>query len=178
MISSVSNQNQARRDVLLALFSALAIGVHTLEVCLPSPLPWLRLGVANILTLCALFLFGGRAAWMVTFTRIGLSGLLLGTLFSPTFFLSLAGGVAATALMTAGHAIAGRHLSPVGISLLGAAGHVHGQLLVAGWLLQHAGLWHLLPFLLLLALATGTVNGLAAAWLLERLTPAKALPSS
>jgi len=169
MTFSAADREKSRREVLLALFSALAIGVHTLEVLLPSPLPWLRLGLANILTLCALFLFGGRAAWMVTLTRIGMGGLLLGTFFSPTFFLALAGGVIATALMTFGRTIAGKHLGPVGISLLGAAGHVLGQLLVAGWLLQHAGLWHLLPYLLLLAVATGTMNGLAADLLLERL---------
>lgn len=169
MTFSAAERHQTRREVQLALFSALAIGVHTLEVLLPSPLPWLRLGLANILTLCALFLYGGRAAWLVTFTRIGIGSLLLGTLFSPTFFLALAGGTIATALMTTAHVLAGCRLSPVGVSLLGAVGHVFGQLLVAGWLLQHDGLWRLLPLLLMLGLVTGTINGLAANLLLQRL---------
>lgn len=169
MISSVAERARARREVVLALFSALAIGVHALEVLMPSPLPWLRPGLANILTLCALFLYGGRAAWLVTLTRIGIGSLLLGTFFSPTFFLALGGGLAATTLMTAGRFVAGARLGPVGISVLGATGHVLAQLLLAGWLLHHAGLWRLLPILLLLALVTGALNGLAADLLLERL---------
>lgn len=169
MTFSATEHTRARREVVLALFSALAIGVHALEVLMPLPLPWLRPGLANILTLCALFLYGTRAAWLVTLTRIGIGSLLLGTLFSPTFFLALSGGLVATALMTFAHTIAGKHLGPVGVSVLGAAGHVLAQLLMAGWLLHHVGLWRLLPFLLILSLVTGTINGLVADLLLERL---------
>jgi heptaprenyl diphosphate synthase len=169
MISSATERIQTRREVVLALFSALAIGVHALEVLMPLPLPWLRPGLANILTLCALFLYGTRAAWLVTLTRIGIGSLLLGTLFSPSFFLALSGGLTATALMTLARAVAGDRLSPIGVSVVGASGHVIAQLSMAGWLLQHAGLWRLLPFLLLLALVTGTINGVVADLLLERL---------
>lgn len=153
----------------MALFSALAIAVHTFEALLPSPLPWLRPGLANILTLCALLLFGGRAAWLVAITRICLGSFLLGTLFSPAFFLSLAGGLVGTGFMITARAVAGSRFGPVGISVSGATGHVLGQLAMAGLLLRHAGLWHLLPPLLLLALASGTFNGIVAALLLERL---------
>ena len=61
-----------RRRIFLALFAALAVALHTLEALLPSPAPWFRLGFANILTLAALFLYGGRAAWAVTLTRMGI----------------------------------------------------------------------------------------------------------
>ena len=169
MTFSAAERTRARREVVLALFSALAIGVHALEVLMPLPLPWLRPGLANILTLCALFLYGCRAAWLVTLTRIGSGSLLLGTLFSPTFFLALSGGLVATALMTLARTVAGTRLGPVGISVLGATGHILAQLMVAGWLLQHAGLWRLLPILLVLALVTGTINGLVADLFLERL---------
>jgi heptaprenyl diphosphate synthase len=157
-----------RRRVFLALFAALAVALHTLEALLPSPAPWFRLGFANILTLVALFLYGGRAAWTVTLTRVGVGALVLGSLFGPGFFLSLGGGLLATALMTAAHRLAGRHLGPVGISALGAAGHATGQMLVA-WLLlvRHPGLWSLFPFFLLFSLGTGIANGVAADLLLE-----------
>lgn len=159
-----------RRRIFLGLFVALAVALHTLEALLPSPAPWFRLGFANILTLAALFLYGGRAAWTVTLMRIGVGSLLLGNLFSPGFFLSLAGGMLATALMTVTRRLFGRRIGPVGVSALGAAGHTAGQLLVA-WLLlvRHDGLWTLLPFFLLFALGTGIANGVAADLLLELL---------
>ena len=135
---------RTRRRIFLALFAALAVALRTFEYLLPSPAPWFRLGFANILTLAALFRYGGRAAWAVTLARVAIGSLVVGSLFSPGFFLSLAGGVCAVALMSGAHALAGRLLGPVGISVLGAVGHVSGQRAVA-WLLRvrSAGPWHL-----------------------------------
>jgi heptaprenyl diphosphate synthase len=159
-----------RRRIFLALFVALAVALHTLEALLPSPAPWFRLGFANILALAALFLYGGRAAWIVTLARIGVGSLFLGNLFSPGFLLSLSGGILSTALMTTSQRTFGRLIGPVGVSVLGAAGHAFGQMLVA-WLvlIRHDGLWNLFPFFLLFALGTGIANGVAADLLLELL---------
>jgi uncharacterized membrane protein len=173
MISSVAEPlplSQARRRIFLALFTALAVALHTFEFLLPSPAPWFRLGMANILTLVALFLFDGRAAWTLALTRIGVGSLVLGQLLSPGFFLSLAGGVSSTALMTLGHRLWPERLGPIGISTLGSAGHALGQMTLA-WLLlvRHPGLWNLFPYLLLAALLTGICNGLAAELLLGML---------
>lgn len=171
-LSAVDPQDLAnsRRRVFLALFAALAVAVHTLELLLPNPLPWFRLGLANILGLTALFCYGVRALWAVTLARILLSGLLFGRLFSPGFFLSLGGGLLACSLMSAVYTLGERRIGPVGVSLFGAFGHVIGQLLVA-WLLivQHAAIWTLLPFFLFFALASGIVNGLAGVALLRAL---------
>ncbi len=159
-----------RRRIFLALFTALAVALHTLEFLLPSPAPWFRLGFANTLTLTALFLYGPRAAWGVSLARIFIGSLVVGNLFSPGFLLSLSGGVVATALMTLSHLLCGRFIGPVGVSALGAVGHAGGQMLVA-WLIlvRHPGLWQLFPFFLLFALGTGIANGVAADLLLELL---------
>jgi heptaprenyl diphosphate synthase len=160
----------ARRRIFLALFTALAVALHSLEFLMPSPAPWFRLGFANILTVTALCLLGARAAWWVTLGRILIGSFFLGRFFSPGFFLALAGGVSATALMSAAHSLCGRRLGPIGLSVLGACAHAIGQLGVA-WLLlvRHQGLWLLLPFLLLAALLTGILNGTAADLLLASL---------
>lgn len=159
-----------RRRIFLALFSALAIALHSIEFLLPSPLPWFRLGIANILALVALFLYDGRAAWSVNMTRILVASLFLGTFLSPRFFLSLSGGILATAAMIGSRQIAGDRIGPVGVSVLGAVGHALGQLLCARWLLvRHDGLWYLLPVILLLSVIAGILNGLIADYLLERL---------
>lgn len=160
----------ARRRVFLALFAALAVAVHTLEALLPAPAPWFRLGFANILTLTALFLYGGSGAWSVTLARIGLGSLLLGNLFAPGFFLSLAGGSLATALMTLARRLGGVSIGPVGVSVVGAVGHAAGQMLIA-WLLlvRHDGIWRIFPFFLLASLLTGIANGLVADRVLQLL---------
>lgn len=170
---------RCRRQIFLSLFIALAVALNTLEFMLPSPAPWFRLGFANILTLVALYLFGGRAAWTVALARILVGSLLLGRLFSPGFFLSLGGGVLATALMTGGRALAGERLGPIGASLLGAAGHASGQLVIA-WLLlvRHSALWSLYPPLLLFALCTGLFNGIAADALIGMLRRHRSFSSS
>jgi heptaprenyl diphosphate synthase len=173
MISSADDNEilaQTRRRVFLALFTTVAVGLHALETLWPSPAPWFRLGLANILTLVALFLYGGRAAWTVSLGRVAIGSLLLGRLFAPGFWLSLGGTVLATAIMILAHRLAPRRLGPIGVSALGAAGHAFGQILVA-WLLliRHVGLWQLFPLLLLLAVVAGSLTGWVAAVLLERL---------
>ncbi|PLX98303.1 MAG: hypothetical protein C0623_13350 [Desulfuromonas sp.] len=183
MTSSVVDPNRLateRRRVFLALFSALAIALHTIEFLLPSPTPWFRLGLANIFALIALFLYDGRAAWSVTLTRIVVSSLFLGTFISPRFFLSLSGGVLATLAMITGRKLAGERIGAVGVSVLGAAGHTFGQMICA-WLLlvRHDGLWYLLPILLLMAVVAGVINGFVADALLRSLRrhPAFAEPA-
>lgn len=159
-----------RRRVFLALFTALAVAMHALEALWPAPAPWFRLGLANILTLVALFLYGGGAAWTVSLTRVAIGSLLLGRLFTPGFWMALGGAVLATAAMVAARRLAPRRLGPVGVSVIGASGHALGQLGVA-WavLIRHPGVWQLWPVLLLAAVVAGVLTGWAAAVLLERL---------
>lgn len=173
MTSSVADQvalEQVRQRVFLALFIALAVALHTFEALLPNPLPWFRIGLANILALTALFLYGIRALWIVSMARILVGSLLLGNLFSPGFLLSISGGVLASALMTLGFWLCRPQIGPVGVSVLGALGHAGGQLLIA-WLLlvRHPSIWLMLPFFLLFSLISGIVNGLVADYLLESL---------
>jgi heptaprenyl diphosphate synthase len=161
---------RVRRRVFLALFIALAVALHTFEALLPNPLPWFRLGLANILALTALFIYGVRELWIVSVARILVGSLILGNLFSPAFLLSLSGGLLATLLMATGYRLWPGKIGPVGVSVLGALGHAGGQLLIA-WLLiiRHPSIWLMLPFFLLFSLISGIVNGLAADLLRESL---------
>lgn len=161
---------QVRRRVLLALFVALAVALHTVEVLLPNPVPWFRIGLANILALTALFSYGIEALWIVSISRIVIGSLLLGSLFSPGFLLSMGGGLVATTMMSLSFRLWQGKIGPVGVSVVGALGHVTGQLLIA-WLvvIRHPSIWMLLPFFLLFAMISGIINGLAADYLLESL---------
>ncbi len=161
---------RARRRVFLALFTAIAVTLHVLETLLPTPVPWLRLGLANIMTLTALSLYDGRAAWTVSLGRVGLGALLLGRLFGPGFWLAIAGAIVATSAMIIAYRVAGRQLSPIGISTIGAAGHAVGQILAARLLIiQHEAIWQILPLFLFFTIVSGIVTGWLAAGLLEQL---------
>jgi len=77
----------------IALLSAYAVGLHGLESLLPSPVPWLKFGLANIITLITLMLYGFRPAIMVTLIRVLISSLFTGTFPGPAFLLSLGAGL-------------------------------------------------------------------------------------
>ncbi len=161
---------RARRQVFLALFIAIAVILHALETLLPTPVPWLRLGLANVMTLAALYLYDSRAAWSVSLARIGIGSLLLGRLFSPGFWLALAGAIVATSAMIVMYRVAGRRLSPIGISTIGAAGHALGQILAARLLvIQHEAIWQILPLFLFFTVFSGVLTGWLAAGLLGQL---------
>lgn len=161
---------RARRKVFLALFIAVAVTLHALETLLPTPVPWLRLGLANIMTLTALYLYDSRAAWTVSLARVGIGALLLGRLFSPGFWLALSGTIVATSAMIVMYRVARRRLSPIGISAVGAAGHALGQVVTAQLLVvQHPAIWQIFPIFLLFTILSGVLTGGLAAALLEQL---------
>jgi heptaprenyl diphosphate synthase len=161
---------RARRQVFLALFIAVAVTMHALETLLPTPVPWLRIGLANIMTLAALYLFDGRAAWTVSLARVGMGSLMLGRLFSPGFWLALSGTIVATSAMIVVYRLAARRMSPIGISAVGAAGHALGQILAARLLvIQHPAIWKIFPLFLCFTVFAGILTGWLACGLLEQL---------
>ncbi len=154
------SMHQTRDLVLLSLLVALAIAVRGLEALIPNPLPWVRLGLANIMTLLAILLFGLKAGLLLTILRVLIASLIFGTFLSPTFLLSLASGIASTIVMGLGNRY-GRHLfSPVGLSVLGAVTHSAVQLLIAyALIIRQIQIVYLFPILALIAILTGCFNG-------------------
>lgn len=159
-----------RRLVYLSLLLAMATALHLLEGLfpIPLPLPGVKLGLANIITLLVLYLYDLRAGLTVALARVLLGSLLGGTFLAPGFFLALSGAVISTLLM----ALLIKKtvcFSPIGISLAGAVGHNLGQLLMASLLLQNQAIFYYLPFLLLTSIPTGLVTGTLLQGLLTRL---------
>ena len=151
-------------DHRIAWLAALAISIHVMESALPSPLPGLKPGLANVITIAVLLQFGwGAAAW-VSLLRVLGGSLLLGTFLSPTFMLSLAGAACSIGILWLAWRMPGRGFGPVGYSILAALAHMTGQFTLA-WLLfiPHSALWRLFPLLITAALLFGIVNGIIAA---------------
>jgi heptaprenyl diphosphate synthase len=158
----------SREDHRIAALAALAIGLQVLEAGLPSPVPGIKPGLANCVTLVALLAMGWRAAAAVTLLRVVGTALLMGTLLSPGFWLSLAGGLAALAVLAPLASGFPRHIGPVGLSIAAALAHTTAQFLLAwGVVIPHPQLPLLLPPLLLAALVTGTVTGILTASVLD-----------
>ncbi len=101
----------------MAIMVALGVILHRLEALLPLPSPWIKLGLANLMTLVALVFLGFKKAVIVTFLRVVLGSILDGTFLGPTFFLSLVGGIAAILIMGMLYKAGKNHMSLIGISI-------------------------------------------------------------
>jgi heptaprenyl diphosphate synthase len=152
------------RARFLALLT-LAIGLHVFESAIPSLGPWFKPGLANIMTLVALVMLGPRAAFAVAIGRVLVGSFLIGTVLTPTFFISLAGSLsAALVMLIAWRLIPG--ISLIGVSLVGALAHMCAQIVTVESLFIHQqAIYYLLPPLLLLSCATGWINGALATYI-------------
>jgi len=167
-----------REDHRIAWLTALAITIHIAEAALPSPLPGIKPGLANVVTIVALLEYGWTTAAWVALLRVLIGSLLMGTFLSPTFLLSLSGALASIAALRIATWLPGRGFGPVGYSLLAALAHMAAQFFTAYWVfIPHAGLFHLLPVLMTAALLFGIVSGLIAQLALHGLrSPEARLP--
>lgn len=157
-----------REDHLIAWLSALAITIHLAESALPSPVPGLKPGLANVITLAVLVRFGFRMAVWVSLLRVLVGSLLLGTFLSPTFLLSLGGALGSLGVLGLAYALPGRPLGPLGYGVLAAMAHMGAQFWVAYTLfLPHPALFGLLPILMTAAVIFGTLSGTIAAVMLR-----------
>lgn len=148
--------------------AAFAIGLAVIEAGIPSPLPGVKPGLANIVTLIVLARYGFRAAAWVSLLRVVGGSLLLGNFLAPGFFLSLGGALASLAALGLSASLPSRWFGAVTHSVLAALAHIGGQLALAYfWLIPHAGLFYLVPIFAAAALLFGTVNGLIAAQFIE-----------
>lgn len=157
-----------QRDALVAGFAALAIAIHILEAAFPSPLPGVKPGLANVVTVVVFVRWGWRMAAAVAILRILVGSLLVGSFLSPTFLMSASGGVAALAALGVVALLPGRAVGALGASILAALAHMGTQLTVAYALfIPHTALFGLVPPLMTASLIFGTVSGMIAATVVE-----------
>lgn len=155
-------------DHRIARLAAFAIGLSVAEAVIPSPLPGVKPGLANIVTLVVLQRLGMRAALWVSLLRVVAGSLILGTFLSPSFVLSLSGALASLAVLAVLRHLPGSWFGPVSLSIGAAYAHFAGQLAVVyAWLMPHPGILYFVPVFAAAALFFGTLNGLAAARLLD-----------
>ena len=158
-----------RELTVCAMLVALALALSYLESFFPLslviPLPGVKLGLANVVTLFALYALGPGQAVLIVLGRWFLGAMFAGNINALLF--SLLGGAAALAMMML--LSRGRRLSIYGVSIGGAAAHNCGQVAAAVWTLGNTAPLYYLPVLLGVSLGTGTLTGVIAAGLFRGL---------
>lgn len=159
-------------DHHVARMAAVALGLTVLESAIPSPLPGVKPGLANIVTLIVLARYGWRVAAWVSLLRVVAGSLLFGNFLTPGFFLSFTGALCSLLVLAGTQHLPVRWFGAVSHSIYAAFAHAAGQMAVVYlWLIPHSGILYLVPIFATAALVFGTVNGLIAARFLEESPP-------
>ncbi|MBD5465459.1 MAG: Gx transporter family protein [Lachnospiraceae bacterium] len=159
---------KTKKIVTLGMFTAVALTIFVVESYFPPivPIPGIKMGLANVVTLLMLFLYDERDSFAVLLLRIILGSIFTGQAVS--FFYSLSGGIACFFIMAVFHRIF-RGKYSILVSMLGAVFHNLGQMAAALALLRTSGVLFYLPVLMLSALLTGFFTGCVALGLSRRL---------
>ena len=166
-LASRESEFGPRRIARLGVLLSMALVCAILEGFIPGIiLPGMRLGLANVVLLFVLYVYGFKDGLLLAVLKAVLAGALRGSLFSMGGYMALMGTLLSFFGMALLHYTI-RRLSVIGVSIAGALLHVCGQILVAYWFLGEAILGYL-PWLLLFAFASGTLVGILVHVLLKR----------
>lgn len=155
----------AKKVARMGVFVALAMIFSYIEVLIPFHfgIPGVKLGIANIVTVTALYLFTSKEAFGISMLRIFLMGILFGN--GVSLLYSLAGGVLSFFVMWLGKK--SNWFSIMGISIAGAVFHNVGQILAAFFILQNTKIFGYLPVLLMAGIVTGGLIGVVTKQVLQ-----------
>ncbi len=146
----------------IALLGACALFLSTLEFLIPKPIPFMRLGLANLPILVSLSFLSPGEILLLTFVKILGQGLINGTLFSYVFLFSAAGSAASALVMMGTYRLFGGRMTLTGVSVLGALASNCVQLLISRYLIFGEGAWLLAPPFLIIGTASSIILGLFA----------------
>lgn len=155
------------RVAYFGVFTALALIFSYVESLIPINfgIPGVKLGLANLITLIALYKMSVKEAFLISIARVILSGFIFGNLFAILY--SLAGGLLSLAIMT--WFKRSNKFSIYGISMAGGVFHNVGQLMMAILVIESVTIAGYLPVLLVSGLLTGLVIGVVSGETLKRI---------
>ena len=154
---------ETRKLTIVSMLLALSVVLNIVESTIPligNMIPGVKLGLANIIVLFAIYMFSFKEAMYISIGRVFLVGIIRTGLFGVTFFLSLAGAVLSTIMMF----LFSRYtkLSIIGVSIIGAITHSIGQILMAIIIVKTVNVIFYLPFILFFSIITGIIVGTIA----------------
>lgn len=149
-----------RKATLVAFLTALSAVLSVIDSLIPKPLPMLKLGLANVVTLVLVMEDRPLPAFEVAFFRTLVAALLMGTAFSFTHLMSLSGAIASVAVSWIAVKALKDKVSAVGVSVAGAFAAVAAQgAVVAAFFGADRGTMLLLSYFVWFALAMGVLTG-------------------
>lgn len=155
------------RVAYFGVFTALALIFSYVETLIPINfgIPGVKLGLANLITLIALYKMSVKDAYLISIVRVVLSGFIFGNLFSILY--SLAGGLLSITFMALFKK--SDRFSVYGVSMAGGVFHNVGQLIMAMLVVESVTIAGYLSVLLIAGLLTGFVIGIVSGELLKRI---------
>lgn len=163
---------KTRKMVYMALLSAIAIVLHIVETALQLPLPaGMKLGLANIISLVVIELYGVKEMFIVNFFRVIISSLMTGIFMSYPFFISCGGVLLSSLALAMIKKLT--DLPIVSTSIIGAVFHNIGQVLVVAYLLSSQAIMSYVFILLASSIPTGIFTGMTAIQILKRVKKEK-----
>ena len=161
-----------KKMVILSLLVSQALVLHVIErmIPVPIPVPGIKLGLANVISLFTIIIFGWKEAALVVFLRT-----ILGSFFGggvSSFLYSFAGGMISTIVMALLYKYFKKVFSIIAISVVGAVFHNIGQILIASMVVSNVNLFFYLPVLLISAVITGIFIGMTVQYTMKPLQTA------
>ncbi len=153
----MGRNRRTRKLVILSVLLSISIVLSIVERFIPFSVTGAKLGLANIVTLIVMYLYGEKDAFLLLVLRVLLVGLLSGSFGAPTFFLSVSGGITAIVVMVLLKQV--RSLSIVSVSLMGSLGHSVGQIAMAMLITETLTLVYYFPVIFLVSIPTGIFVG-------------------
>ena len=149
------------KTAYFGVFTSLALILSYVETLIPISfgIPGIKLGLANLVIVIVLYTYGGKEAFLLSVTRILLSGFLFGNL--SMILYSMAGGIFSLAIMVLLRRTGG-------FSIPGGVFHNIGQLLLAMMIVETYQVWYYFPVLLVSGLVTGLLIGIVSSEVLKR----------
>lgn len=147
---------------LIPFLAAMCFFLSAVEYAVPKPLPFMRIGFANLPIIFALFKLPACDVAFLVLLKVAGQGIISGTLFSYVFVFSAAGSISSALCMFAAKRLGGKRITAVGIGLAGALGNNCAQIAVARILLFGESTRYIAPLLLASGLASGLALGIFA----------------
>ncbi len=163
--------NKTRKIVTIGLLVSLGLILHFVESMIPMSyiIPGAKLGLANIVSLIGLVLFGFNGGLLILLLRVLIGSIMAGTFMTINFYLSFTGGLLGYFVMVLIYLLFKDKFSLVGVSVAGATFHNMGQIIIAYYIIDNPGIFYYLPYLILLAIPTGIGVGLVTHFSIEYL---------
>lgn len=148
-----------KKMTLFANLLAIAIILNVLESFITIiPVPGAKIGLANIVTLMILVMYGPKESIYFVILRVFLVAILTGKLLNVIFYMSMAGGLFASIGMAA--IFKSQIFSMIGVSVIGSVAHTIGQILMAMIILSTVTVVSYVPSMLLFSVPAGVVTGM------------------